>query len=850
MNHADALAQLARETKRARAALGRERVLRAALAPFVATAVWAAVALASGLDRLAPLAQSLAAAAALAALCWLLARAARRWRTPTDGEARTRLALDSNLDLAAFDALDDRPTRLDQAGLALWRTEQARAAERAGAARARAPRYQLNAIDPYRLRYIAIAALIGAAMLAGALAPERLARAFLPDPGPMLGDGPFAVEAWLTPADYIEAAPISLSDRLGERIAAPPRAEATVRVTGPVGAPHLVFEARGGARRSVRFRRAPDGAYEARLALAEAGTLRVVRFHTRARWTIAPAADRAPTIAFTAPVAFQPRERADIAWRAEDDFGVRALMLRATPIAPPPGLVGAAPAETPLETPAGDPHTAQGRIALDLADHPYAGMEVELRLVARDAIGQEGVSAPQRVTLPERVFLQPLARAALEIRRMVLWERRAYAPARAAPGGPATMAAGDILTGTERIAIRTDDQDPRLERAPRAIRRAAHFITALTMAPSDGYFGDYAVFLGFRAAHAALTGAREIEDTNFAADLLWRTALRAEFGGAADARRTLELAQQALNDALANGASPERIRQLSEALRAAMDNYLRALVQEAMRRGDRQTREDTEDQTEFTEADLQRLLSEIERLSREGRQAEAQALLQQLTSLLQNLDVQLAQGSRGEGGESGEEGEPNPLEESLDQLSGAMGAQRELNDQTEAQRQGGQGGGRDGEGLSDRQAAIRRQLEAARRQAEQGGGDSGESLQAAEQAMRTAENALRGNDLEAARAAQDRALAGLRDGAAALAREMAEQDRNDGEAEPGQGERDPLGRAQGGLGDTGDTRVPSQSERARAHDILDELRRRAQDARRPQAERDYLRRLLDRFAGS
>jgi hypothetical protein len=33
----------------------------------------------------------------------------------------------------------------------------------------------------------------------------------------------------------------------------------------------------------------------------------------------------------------------------------------------------------------------------------------------------------------------------------------------------------------------------------------------------------------------------------------------------------------------------------------------------------------------------------------------------------------------------------------------------------------------------------------------------------------------------------------------------------------------------------------------RAREIFDEIRRRAQDPNRPEAEREYLRRLLDRF---
>jgi hypothetical protein len=70
-------------------------------------------------------------------------------------------------------------------------------------------------------------------------------------------------------------------------------------------------------------------------------------------------------------------------------------------------------------------------------------------------------------------------------------------------------------------------------------------------------------------------------------------------------------------------------------------------------------------------------------------------------------------------------------------------------------------------------------------------------------------------------------------------------------ADDGQGARDPLGRRVGAGVDGGDNvGLPETMQRERAREILDELRRRAQDPRRPEAEREYLRRLLERFAGS
>ena len=853
MKHQDALDQLARETRRAKGRLAFERLLRAGIILLGAVAVWVSFALFGGHERLAPLLQSLSAIGALVLFAWLLMRARREWRAPTEDEARTRLATDSRMDAGAFDALRDQPTRYDAFSVALWSRERARLLENAGTFRVGLPRPELNDLDPHRLRYVLALIVIAAAVMAGPTAPDRLARAFLPDPGPLLGDQPMAIEAWASPAEYTNAPPISLSELVGERVATPPSVRATVRVTGPAGAPRLVYDGQGG-RRSVTFTRAADGAWEAQLDIPGRGDLRVVRFHTHARWRLAPAVDRAPRSAFAAPIATLSDERIGIEWRARDDYGIRRLALRVRPINPPEGLVRADPVDTELEAPAGDPREAQAETQVDLAAHPYAGMEVEARIVAFDALGQEGVSDPLRLTLPEKIFLQPLARAAIEIRRHVLAERRPYD--RAPRMQRRTIPAGDILLGNEQIAIRDYDRRPALRRAPAGIQRAARLIDALTMAPRDGYFRDLAVFFGLTTARAQLGVAREIDEADIAADTLWRTALRAEYGGAADARRALEEAQRQLAEALAQGAPQERIRQLLEALRRATENYMQALVQEALRNGERpQNQDDTEEQTTISERDIEDVLRRVQELSEQGRNAEAQQLLQMLAQILANLDVQLAEGQGGEG----EGQQDQQMQQSMDELNETMGEQRALRDQTQQQQQqqpdsqggsgGEQDGGQGGDQLAERQAEIRRGLAEAQRMADEAGAAPSEDLNAAGEAMRRAENALRRGDLEGAESAQSAALENLREGAEALGAEMRERGREGEQAGSG-GNRDPLGRHTGAGNSDGEGFLPSQSDPVRAREIFDEIRRRAQDPNRPEAEREYLRRLLDRFGDS
>jgi hypothetical protein len=105
--------------------------------------------------------------------------------------------------------------------------------------------------------------------------------------------------------------------------------------------------------------------------------------------------------------------------------------------------------------------------------------------------------------------------------------------------------------------------------------------------------------------------------------------------------------------------------------------------------------------------------------------------------------------------------------------------------------------------------------------------------------MGEAQGALGKKDLSNAGSAQNQALNALRQGAQQLA-DDASKGGQDG------GPEDPLGRTQSPLGNTG-IKIPGATDLARARAILEELRRRAAQMNRPQAERDYLDRLLKAF---
>ena len=114
-------------------------------------------------------------------------------------------------------------------------------------------------------------------------------------------------------------------------------------------------------------------------------------------------------------------------------------------------------------------------------------------------------------------------------------------------------------------------------------------------------------------------------------------------------------------------------------------------------------------------------------------------------------------------------------------------------------------------------------------------------MREAGKAMGEAQSSLGRKDLTNAGSAQNQALDALRQGAQALADESGQ-----GKSAQSGGREDPLGRSASPLGNSG-IKIPGATDLARARQILEELRRRAAQMNRPQAERDYLDRLLKAF---
>lgn len=789
------------------------------------------------------------AAAYATAIIWagvFIWRGARRARWPGRESALRRVEEDTGLHGRPFESLSDAPVTADPAGRALWRAHQARMRAALAGVRARRPKAALANADRFAVRGALVLLLGAGAIAAGPATMVRLGDAF--------GFAPLApinanlrVEAWIDPPDYTGRAPIFLTTGPGvQEVSAPAGSTFVARLAGARRAPKLdVVGPRG--RERTPFERVGPGAHEARAVLNQDADVRVPGA-ARAAWRVDVAPDEPPRIAILGDPEPGPRQELTFVYILEDDYGATDVTLQVRLAAPKDGesreSEDAAPYETALTLPPGGRAEAE-KAEVDLTEHPWAGREVEVTLEAGDAVGGVGVSGLRRLVLPERVFVDPLARAVAEQRRTLVRSDAAYA---ADPGaGPANLTAADAR---KKPPFRMSDPD-NLARAPDAVKEVERGLDLMSLAP-EWFADDLSVQLALDYAVSRLKQARDRAGLDGLEDVLWDAALRAEGGEVADAERALRAAEKALADALARGDPAAEIERLTQAYQEAVDRYLDALRQQALEEG--RVMDEFASGDSMSQDEIEQMLQALRDLAATGSRDEARRLLQALSEMLRNMQMTLAAGPGG----NGEMEQDKELRESLEQLGDLIGRQRGLMDDTFNAERLPEGEARPTDDLAEDQGDLRETLEALRGALdEQSGAGGSEALEEAERAMEMAENALGEGDAETAGEAQSRALEGLREGAEALAREAIERARRRaglaGQAEGEQSDsdgRDPFGRRSGGAGfDTGGDGddVPSEMERRRAREILDELRRRAGERDRGQDELDYIKRLLDRF---
>ncbi len=781
-------------------------------------------------------------AGTIAVLLW---RGLSGLRAPGATDADRRLEHDSGLTHRPLAALNDPPVNGDPASLALWRAHVARGLARVRRLRLNWPHPGLAALDRRAFRHAVLLSLLAAFVIAGRDAPGRLMAAFepaLPRPVPARA---VEIQAWATPPAYTGLAPVFLK-RDQPAVSVPAGARLTVNVTGGEAVPDLVLDGERTA-----FTTLDQTSFQSEQTLTKNSRVTVARNGRElAGWDIVAVPDQPPVARWADPPGrSETGLRSRLPWSVSDDHGVTGLKAELRLTARP----GAPPLEVPIPLPGGTPKTAKGLQQQDLLAHPWAGLGVTARLIARDGAGQTGASEDATFDLPERVFQNPVAKALIAMRKA--------------------------------LSLNPDERGEALEG-----------LDALMQKP-DLFGADSGAFLNLSALYYLMVRNKTPAAIPEAQERMWSLALQMEEGRTEETARALEAARQAVRDAMdklqneQTDANRQALEQKLNELREAIERHMQAMTEEANRNNELLPFDPQAER--LTSEEMERLAQEANQAAREGRMDEARQKMEELERLLERLKE--ARAEKGQGNSQ----QRQKGKRQMGAVQDMVGREGELLDHAENRADQGARPRRPSTDTAETNPATQRPADQRVQQAlrnalgelmQQFGDLTGEvppALTEADQAMRETIQQLGKGDDKGAAQSERQAIEALQKGAREMGRALARQfgpgrpggDPGDGEGDgfgaegpmgmmmPGNRDgrsrggplpgppnradsrgRDPLGRTnQGNSLDSGDVRVPEEAERQRTQAIQEELRRRGAERERPRRELDYIDRLLRQF---
>ena len=757
-------------------------------------------------------------------------RALRGFRSVGWADARRRLERDNGLEHRPLSGLADRPASArDGLTLKIWQAHVRTLAAKAQNLRLRLPSPGLAAHDPYAIRSLVLLALVVGVIAGHGEAGPRLARAFTFGGG--VADR-FNVEIWLTPPSYSRRSPIFLRNEAQNagldttgRIEVPTGSTLSAHITGRpawyAAEPVLEIDDRTIPLSAIGKSRSDDKESfrsETVLDAIGGGTQWLsVRANggSVASWQLTIVADVPPVVEFTGAVEPDSRSRLGLAYRASDDYGVEGLALELR-LQDQALLAGDQISSLDLPVPGAPSHRLliEAQSAPDLTAHAWAGLPVQLRLIAHDGAGQEGTSEAINLVLPERNFSHPVARAIIvQRRRLALLEaKNRY------------KIEGDVIVGLELI-----------KQKPQAYEDAT------------------VIYLALGVAQARLLHSADDGKYSTVMDLLWNIAISLEDGGIAVAERELEQAREELRNALEKGTDSAEIDRLMDRVSQALENYLMALAEKLRAEGGAEMQIDPLMQM-LGAGDLRDMLDKARDLAQTGATDAARQMLSELDRVLDSVQGAMQGGP-----------DMAAMNETLKKFGDMLGRVRQLADQQQdlldetfarINKNTGDKTPAQSSGDAATQQALRAELGNLMLDADELLGMIPPSLGRADRHMAGAAQALGQEDLPGGMERQAGALENLRQAARDMSDQMAQMMAGAFGFTPGSGPggqmpggRDPFGRmtGQGGVMPGGAVGIPERGQVHRSRQILDELRRRAGQNSRPKLERDYIDRLLEKF---
>jgi uncharacterized protein (TIGR02302 family) len=743
------------------------------------------------------------------------------FRRPTGSDAKRRLERESGLDHRPLTAIEDKLALGggDPYAEALWRAHWQRVRAKVKDLRVGAPRPKVAARDPLALRGLTLIVLVFAGIVAWGDEDTRLMRAFMPSFEPTT-DTKVTIEAWLTPPEYTGVAPkVVTPENVGNGIEVPDGTRIMIQLHGGRGTPRVEH-----GRQHVTMTALDGGTYQAELLLKFPDRLKVrLRGRNVVDWPVKIIKDKTPEVAWMKPPSSTPSAGTRIEYEAKDDYRlskIRAFLARRG---------DHEVIEIPL--PVTGTKLAKGNSIQDLTAHRWAGLEVAIILEAEDDSGQRGKSDVMTVRLPERQFSHPVAR------EIIKWRKE--------------------LT----------ENGPDYE----TVHKTIMAMNAIAEEP-DSFGGDPIVHLALRTIMGRLIRGSDhdgrsdgqiekdtIEAIKEVQPLMWSVALRLEEGGLAQAEREVRDLQRQLMELLQRKDVPDKeIQKLLDQFQQALRDWQKELEKDMKQNPDKYANRNPQQNPQ----DMQNLLDRLRDAINNGDKQALERMLSQLRQMMENMRAQ----------RPGERMDPNhPMMKNMRELGDIIRRQQQLMDETHKRHQERRDGrprqpGDDEKDkqLEKEQSELQKRLKDLMKQLDEmlgGEGQAPKNFGNAEREMDRAGRALRGRQPGDAVGPQGRALDELRKGAQDAMRQLGQMfGLQFGPGQPGQyppgdqrnlwgPDRDPLGRQTNGLGplDTQDVKVPTEAERKRVRDILDELRRRASQPGRPTMELDYIDRLLRRF---
>lgn len=795
-----------------------------------------------GLFRIIPYWASYLVAALFVLLFIYSLRALFDFRLPSADAVNERLENDNQIDHEGISIqLQSISQDDDGTASALWKEHQARMWAKLNSISIGNFRSDIPNRDPYALRVFILLLLVSGFAYSFSTQSGSLSDAFLARPIPQQTANLTRIDAWVTPPRYTNRAPIFLlrpaklrQEELVQSSATsiPENSEITIRISGiAIENPDQNFTVSYITTNGTNIPLAHNGDADevANSTLSyqytptEDGTIDIKGHDS---WTFSIVPDTAPEIVLTEEPTQARNGALQLTYKAKDDYGIVTARAEIEPVYPSDdhALPLYQNPSFDLQLPRRNSEDGLASTSYDLTDHPLAGEDVFITLIAIDGAGQETRTEPLETILPQKEFISPLAQSIVEQRQVIAFD--AY----------------DL---------------------PRAIE----LNDALTILP-DVTIPNIRDFLLIKSAREGLALAYSDEDLLRWIDDLWSIALLLEDGDLSLAEQKLRDAQRELSEALENGASDEEIAELMEELRKAMEEFMQALAQN--NNANQQAQNQQSDTHVLEQQDLQNMLDQIEQMAKSGNREQAQQMLQDLQDMMNNM-----QANRQPQQQSGEQ---NPIEQQLEELGQILRQQQQLMDQTfDMERKGSetapqkQENGQNGEHqpmtpeeladaleqLRQQQQELQEQLQQLMENMEEEGLEPTEGLGEAGEAMGEAESELGEGNPNEAGSQQGKALQALRKGAQQMLNQLQQQMQAQGQGQgrgqqgqQGQGnQRDPLGRPQGndreglyGRSENGNFDDADNVQRAR--EILKTLRKRLGDNFRQEFEKKYLERLL------